>query len=229
MAKPAIAARVAEMLKLVKLEKFPRAQPHQLSGGQRQRVALARAVAESRRFCCSTSRSAPSTRSCAKRPSSSSMDIQVELGITFIIVTHDQEEAMTMSDRIAVMDHGKLAQVAPPGEIYEQPNSNMSPTSSATSISWREGHRPVRQRRERRLEHDRRDPDGREPGEPGGGPVVYVAVRPEKMQISFDAPNGSANTLSGEVFDIGYLGDWTNYLVDVAGGSASACASARPI
>ena len=95
------------MLELVKLERLARAQAAQLSGGQQQRVALARAlVLPAGACCCSTSRSARSTRSCASACRSSSSALQREVGITFVYVTHDQEEALTMSDRIAVMNHG---------------------------------------------------------------------------------------------------------------------------
>ncbi|MDQ0472622.1 ABC transporter ATP-binding protein [Labrys wisconsinensis] len=220
MAKPAIAARVAEMLKLVKLEKFSARKPHQLSGGQRQRVALARAVAKKPKVLLLDEPLGALDKKLREETQFELMDIQVELGITFIIVTHDQEEAMTMSDRIAVMDHGKLVQVAPPGEIYEQPNSKYvadfigninilegkvtGQSGSAVNVASSTTGATLTVESQESL---------------AAGQTVYVAVRPEKMQISFDAPNGSANTLSGEVFDIGYLGDWTNYLVDVAGGS----------
>ena len=101
----------------------PARKPHQLSGGQRQRVALARAVAKRPKVLLLDEPLGALDKKLREETQFELMDIQVELGITFVIVTHDQEEAMTMSDRIAVMDHGKLVQVGPPGEIYEQPNS----------------------------------------------------------------------------------------------------------
>ena len=123
-ARAEIADRVAEMLALVRLQGFGGRRIDQLSGGQRQRVALARVADQApAAFSCSTSRWPHSTRSCAQRPSSSSMELQRKLGTTFVIVTHDQEEAMIVADRIAVMDRGRLMQVAPPAEIYERPNS----------------------------------------------------------------------------------------------------------
>jgi putrescine transport system ATP-binding protein len=211
-----IAERVSEMLRLVKLEPFAGRKPHQLSGGQRQRVALARAVAKRPKVLLLDEPLGALDKKLREETQFELMDIQVELGITFVIVTHDQEEAMTMSDRIAVMNHGKLVQVGPPGEIYEQPNSRyvadfigdinildgtvMSRSGAALELEG-EGGVPLR------IE----SAEAVAPDQP-----VHVAVRPEKMRISLDAPaEGTPNHFRGEVFDIGYLGDWTIYLVDV--------------
>jgi putrescine transport system ATP-binding protein len=211
-----IAERVSEMLRLVKLEPFAGRKPHQLSGGQRQRVALARAVAKRPKVLLLDEPLGALDKKLREETQFELMDIQVELGITFVIVTHDQEEAMTMSDRIAVMNHGKLVQVGPPGEIYEQPNSRyvadfigdinildgtVMSRSGATLELEGEGGVPLR------IE----SAEAVAPDQP-----VHVAVRPEKMRISLDAPaEGTPNHFRGEVFDIGYLGDWTIYLVDV--------------
>jgi putrescine transport system ATP-binding protein len=146
------------------------------------------------------------------------MDIQVELGITFIIVTHDQEEAMTMSDRIAVMDHGKLVQVGPPGEIYEQPNSKYV-ADFIGDINLMEGRVTGRTGSTVEIETEtgrRLVVDSAE--EVAVGQTASIAVRPEKMRIDLDPPQpGTANVIEGEIFDIGYLGDWTNFLVEVPG------------
>src|SRR5215207_6525907 len=123
MPKAEISARVAEMLRLVKLEPFAGRKPHQLSGGQRQRVALARAVAKRPKVLLLDEPLGALDKKLREETQFELMDIQVELGITFVIVTHDQEEAMTVADRISVMDHGKIVQIAPPAEIYEAPNS----------------------------------------------------------------------------------------------------------
>jgi putrescine transport system ATP-binding protein len=219
MAKADITTRVEAMLKLVKLEKFATRKPHQLSGGQRQRVALARAVAKRPKVLLLDEPLGALDKKLREETQFELMDIQVELGITFIIVTHDQEEAMTMSDRIAVMDLGKLVQVAPPSEIYEQPNSRYvadfigdiniiegkiesQSGTTATIMGVKTGTRLTAETSEACQ----------------AGQSVFLAVRPEKMRISLEAPPpGTPNVVKGKVFDIGYLGDWTNYLVDIEG------------
>ncbi len=123
MAKDAIASRVAEMLKLVKLEPFAKRKPHQLSGGQRQRVALARSVAKRPKVLLLDEPLGALDKKLREQTQFELMDLQQELGLTFMVVTHDQEEAMTMADRIAIMDKGEVMQVATPPEIYEAPIS----------------------------------------------------------------------------------------------------------
>ncbi|MEO0764124.1 MAG: ABC transporter ATP-binding protein, partial [Pseudomonadota bacterium] len=115
--------RVEEMLSLTHLEPFARRKPHQLSGGQRQRVALARALAKKPKLLLLDEPLGALDRKLREATQFELVNIQESLGLTFVIVTHDQEEAMTMADRIAVMSHGKVIQVATPAEIYEAPNS----------------------------------------------------------------------------------------------------------
>ena len=121
--KSEIASRVADMLALVKLENFGRRKPHELSGGQRQRVALSRSLVKRPRVLFLDEPMAALDKKLRGETQFELMDLQRRLGLTFVIVTHDQSEAMTVADRIAVMDRGRLMQVAPPAEIYEQPNS----------------------------------------------------------------------------------------------------------
>ena len=123
MPKPDIEARVAEMLKLVKLEQFAKRKPHQLSGGQRQRVALARSVAKRPKVLLLDEPLGALDKKLREATQFELMDLQQELGLTFVVVTHDQEEAMTMADRIAIMDKGQVMQVATPPEVYEAPAS----------------------------------------------------------------------------------------------------------
>ena len=116
-----IEARVQEMLGLVQLEKFAKRAPHQLSGGQRQRVALARALAKRPRVLLLDEPLAALDKKLREKTQFELMEIQATLGTTFMIVTHDQEEAMTVADRIAVMDRGRIVQMGTPAEVYEQP------------------------------------------------------------------------------------------------------------
>ena len=123
MPKPEIAARVEEMLALTKLTPFAKRKPDQLSGGQRQRVALARSIAKKPKVLLLDEPLGALDKKLREETQFELTDLQQKLGLTFLIVTHDQEEAMTVADRIAVMDQGQVVQVATPAEIYEQPNS----------------------------------------------------------------------------------------------------------
>jgi putrescine transport system ATP-binding protein len=217
-----IAARVEEMLKLVQLETMAKRYPSQLSGGQRQRVALARALAKRPKVLLLDEPLAALDKKLREETQFELMDIQHELGMTFIVVTHDQEEAMTMADRIAVMDHGRIAQVATPGEIYEQPRTRfiaefvgdvniiegqvMGQESGLWRVATPSASAPLTVDDPDEVLH--------------GGQPVAIAVRPEKMVIQRDPfPAGTANVLVGEVWDIGYLGDWTVYRVRLDSGA----------
>src|SRR5690606_22331318 len=123
MPKNEIAERVTQMLKLVKLEQFAKRKPHQLSGGQRQRVALARSLAKRPKVLLLDETLGALDKELREETQFELMDLRQELGLTFVVVHPDPEEAMTMADRIAVMSHGKVIQVATPAEIYEAPNS----------------------------------------------------------------------------------------------------------
>ncbi|WP_173949124.1 ABC transporter ATP-binding protein [Microvirga terrae] len=219
--KDQIAERVGEMLRLVQLEKLARRYPSQLSGGQRQRVALARALAKKPKVLLLDEPLGALDKKLREETQFELMDIQHELHMTFVVVTHDQEEAMTMADRIAVMDHGRIVQVATPGEIYEQPKTRFI-AEFVGDVNILEGHVQGRENglwrvkassAERSLTID--DPDE----VLHSGQAVAIAVRPEKMVIHRDPPGpGAVNVLSGEVWDIGYLGDWTVYRVKLATG-----------
>jgi putrescine transport system ATP-binding protein len=221
MPKAEIARRVEEMLHLVKLGPFAKRKPHQLSGGQRQRVALARSLAKNPKVLLLDEPLAALDKKLREETQFELIDLQQRLGLTFVIVTHDQEEAMTVADRIAVMDQGRIIQVATPAEIYEQPNSRYV-AGFIGDINLIEGRVASTYDHTVRLEC------------PGTGAVVEVnqaleaekgdpawfAIRPEKVAISHDPPpEGTLNTVSGEVWDIGYLGDVSVYHVRLPTGA----------
>ena len=219
--KAEIAARVDEMLRLVQLERLAKRSPSQLSGGQRQRVALARALAKKPKVLLLDEPLGALDKKLREETQFELMDIQHDLGMTFVVVTHDQEEAMTMADRIAVMDHGRIVQVATPGEIYEQPKTRFIAEFvgdvniiEGNVLGQESGHWRVRSRSaQAALTID--DPDEVLHSDQ----AVAIAVRPEKMVIQRDPPGPDAvNVLTGEVWDIGYLGDWTVYRVKLASG-----------
>jgi putrescine transport system ATP-binding protein len=221
MPKPEIEARVEEMLALVKLTPFAKRKPHQLSGGQRQRVALARSLARKPKVLLLDEPLAALDKKLREETQFELTDLQQKLGLTFLIVTHDQEEAMTVADRIAVMDHGRIIQVATPAEIYEQPNSRWV-ADFIGDINLLEGRIAASGNGAVRMECA------------GTGAVVEVdqdvaasrdeaawfAIRPEKVGISFDRPpDGAVNTVEGTVWDIGYLGDVSIYHVRLPTGT----------
>jgi len=217
-----INTRVAEMLELVKLEKFAKRKPHQLSGGQRQRVALARSLAKRPKVLLLDEPLGALDKKLREETQFELMDIQMELGMTFLIVTHDQEEAMTVSDRIAVMNHGVIAQIGTASEIYEQPSSRYV-ADFVGDINLIDGTVTAVDDDTVTLRCAGVDATivaEAGPGEVSVGAEAGFAIRPEKVQISLEAPPaGTSNVLSGEVWDIGYLGDISVYRVRLAGGS----------
>ncbi len=230
MPKADIAARVAEMLKLVKLEQFAKRKPHQLSGGQRQRVALARSVAKRPKVLLLDEPLGALDKKLREETQFELMDLQQSLGLTFVIVTHDQEEAMTMADRIAILDKGQVMQVATPAEIYEAPASRFV-ASFVGNVNMFEGTVAAREANKARIAGT----SGAEifvenAGDAAAGNTVAFAVRPEKIKVSSKRPEGTANAMEGEVFDLAYLGDMTVYHVRLPDGQvvkASALNSSR--
>ncbi|TIT51497.1 MAG: ABC transporter ATP-binding protein, partial [Mesorhizobium sp.] len=185
MAKPDIEKRVADMLKLVKLERFAKRKPHQLSGGQRQRVALARSVAKRPKVLLLDEPLGALDKKLREETQFELMDLQQELGLTFVVVTHDQEEAMTMADRIAIMDKGEVMQVATPPEVYEAPTSRFV-AHFVGNVNMFEGKVAEQSANTTRIT----GPSGAQIVVENGGANakadanIVFAIRPEKIRVS---------------------------------------------
>jgi putrescine transport system ATP-binding protein len=231
MEKGAIEARVAEMLKLVKLEQFAKRKPHQLSGGQRQRVALARAVAKRPKVLLLDEPLGALDKKLREETQFELMDLQMKLGLTFVVVTHDQEEAMTMADRIAVMDKGKVMQVATPAEVYEAPNSKFV-ADFIGNVNMFEGRAAAvaNGRIDIAVEPDNFTIRTDALKSCTVGQPVGFAIRPEKIRISRKQPaDPSVNSACGEMWDIAYFGDMTVFHVKLESGRIIKAASLNAV
>ncbi len=220
MPKDEIAARVSDMLKLVKMEQFAKRKPDQLSGGQRQRVALARALAKRPKVLLLDEPLGALDKKLREETQFELVDLQYDLGLTFVIVTHDQEEAMTVADRISVMDHGRIVQVATPAEIYEAPNSRYV-ADFIGSVNMFEGSVDAAVQNLVRVASKEGPMIETASALPvTKGQNVWFAVRPEKVRIAHDWPRDPAvNAVEGEVIDIAYFGDMTLYNVKLESGA----------
>ncbi len=216
--KPEIEKRVDEMLAMVELSDFAKRKPHQLSGGQRQRVALARSLVKKPKVLLLDEPLGALDKRLREQTQFELMNIQDELGVTFIVVTHDQEEAMTLATRIAVMNAGEFVQIGTPTEIYEYPESRFT-ANFIGSANIFEG-RVI----ENGADHVVVKPDSGDGEffiEHGlsikEGAKVWVAIRPEKIRLSKTPPaDASHNQLKGIVHDIGYWGSSSTYRIKAA-------------
>lgn len=219
-AKREVKTRVAEILGLVKLSELSKRKPNQLSGGERQRVALARALVKRPKVLLLDEPLAALDRKLREHTQFELMNIQDELGITFVVVTHDQEEAMILSSRIAVMNKGRFEQVGPPKEVYEYPCNRFVADFIGTinmfegtvgnvidggiSVNANEADTPLTGLTDRVMQE---------------GDEVCIAVRPEKIYISDQEPENDDDTrLSGVVHDLGYFGNLSLYRIRLKSG-----------
>jgi len=224
MAKPDIARRVEEMLKLVQMGKYAKRKPHQLSGGQQQRVALARCLAKSPKLLLLDEPMGALDKKLRSQMQLELVNIVERLGVTCVMVTHDQEEAMTMATRIAVMDAGRIRQIGTPDEIYEQPNCRFT-AEFIGSVNIFDG----------KIDEDEKDfitidspalpiPIFVGHGQTGfEGMDVAFALRPEKVHISKDEPAQKYNKAPGTIEDIAYFGSHSVYHVRLASGARVMC------
>ena len=218
LARDRIAERVAEMLKLVQLDKFALRKPHQLSGGQQQRVALARSLAKQPQLLLLDEPLGALDKKLREQTQLELVRIIGSVGVTCVMVTHDQEEAMTMASRIAVMSEGRFLQVGAPGEIYETPATRFV-ADFIGNVNLMDG----------RVEVDEPDhvviacADCRHYVGHGitgtAGMAVTVALRPEKVQLAHEAPADAFNCARGQVREIAYFGSYTVYHLQLASGA----------
>jgi spermidine/putrescine ABC transporter ATP-binding subunit len=213
--------RVRQALAMVRLGGLGERRPDQLSGGQRQRVALARALVKRPKVLLLDEPLSALDRKLREEMQLELVRLQREVGITFVIVTHDQEEALSMADRIAVMDHGRLLQVAPPAELYESPNCRM-----VADFIGKMNLFPGRV-----LDADR---DGVRLDATGIGEIrlswqgavereVEVAVRPEKISLTLQPPGDGLIGAAGTIAQIAYFGDYSHILVHTGDGIDVTC------
>lgn len=218
--KSEITSRVTEALKLVKMESLRSRVPHQLSGGQQQRVALARALVNRPAVVLLDEPLGALDLKLRKQMQIELSNLHQELGLTFIMVTHDQEEALSLSDRIAVMNQGRIEQIGTPSQIYEGPqtvfvadfigNTNLFSGKIAeidaecVRIETKTGLTMIVNRCEQTpLEKSQN---------------VVVSVRPEKIQLSLYPPNIPINCFAGRLINIMYSGTHVNYTVELING-----------
>jgi putrescine transport system ATP-binding protein len=214
-----IAARVEQMLSMVKLGELARRKPHQLSGGQRQRVALARSLVKRPKLLLLDEPLGALDKKLREHTQFELINLQERLGVTFIVVTHDQEEAMTLASRIGVMHQGRIVQVGTPREIYEYPNSRMV-AEFIGSVNMFEGRLLEDEPDYIRIACQELDStiyvDHGISAAPNA--TVWAAIRPEKIELTAERPLVQQNVARGVVKEIAYMGDVSVYLVKLDSG-----------
>lgn len=223
--KAEIEQRVQDMLKLVHMEQYGKRKPHQLSGGQRQRVALARSLAKRPKLLLLDEPMGALDKKLRTQMQLEVVEILERVGVTCVMVTHDQEEAMTMAGRISIMSDGWIAQTGSPMDIYESPNSRMIAEFIGT-VNLFGGAIEVDE-----VDHlIIKSNDLAQPFYVGYGVTtnvedknVWLAVRPEKTIISREQPEGQYNWAKGVVHDIAYLGGISVYYIRLENGQIVQC------
>ena len=212
--------RVEEMLELVELTDFAKRKPNQLSGGQSQRVALARSLAKRPKLLLLDEPLGALDKRLREQTQFELMDIQEKLKVTFVIVTHDQEEAMTVSSRIGVMDSGNLIQVATPAEIYEAP-INKDVADFIGDVNLLKGIYKGQNEIGTQLLSDDSNSIvyATQKVDAAIGNQLWFAIRPEKLEISKTLPKNEHNILKGTIEDIAYGGSFSTYHVKLKNGA----------
>ncbi|HEY6516994.1 MAG TPA: ABC transporter ATP-binding protein [Steroidobacteraceae bacterium] len=220
--RPEVRRRVGEILEIVQMSPYAGRKPHQLSGGQRQRVALARSLAKRPKLLLLDEPLAALDRKLRERTQFELLNIQERLGVTFIVVTHDQEEAMTLSTRMGVMENGRIAQVGTPAEIYEAP-VNRFVADFIGSVNLMEGRVAARGEGDLTIHCE---PFGctvrtTRRVECAPGDTVWAAIRPEKIALASEGSPVEAsaeNRVRGKVREVAYMGDVSICLVEIESG-----------
>jgi putrescine transport system ATP-binding protein len=217
-----IRRRVAEILQIVQMSPYAGRKPHQLSGGQRQRVALARALVKRPKLLLLDEPLAALDRKLRERTQFELLNIQERLGVTFVVVTHDQEEAMTLATRMGVMDHGRIVQVGTPAEIYESP-VNRFVADFIGSVNLLEGRVAAVGAHDLTLRCEAFGGTIRAArrAECAPGDTVWAAIRPEQIVLASGAAPGEElgqNRLRGKVREVAYMGDVSICLVEIDSG-----------
>ncbi|WP_223490626.1 ABC transporter ATP-binding protein [Pseudomonas sp. A-RE-19] len=213
-------ARVAEMLKLVQMSEYAKRKPHQLSGGQRQRVALARSLAKRPKLLLLDEPMGALDKKLRSQMQLELVEIIERVGVTCVMVTHDQEEAMTMAERIAIMHLGWIAQIGSPIDIYETPTSRLVcefignvNIFEGEVIDDAEGHATITCK-----DLDRQIYVGHGISTSVQDKSVTYAIRPEKLLVTPTMPTCEYNWSSGKVHDIAYLGGHSVFYVELPSG-----------
>ncbi|OPA96608.1 ABC transporter ATP-binding protein [Pseudomonas fluorescens] len=218
--KAEVDARVAEMLKLVRMSEYAKRKPHQLSGGQRQRVALARSLAKRPKLLLLDEPMGALDKKLRSQMQLELVEIIERVGVTCVMVTHDQEEAMTMAERIAIMHLGWIAQIGSPIDIYETPTSRLVcefignvNIFEGEVIDDAEGHATITCK-----DLDRNIYVGHGISTSVQDKAVTYAIRPEKLLVTAEMPTCEYNWSSGKVHDIAYLGGHSVFYVELPSG-----------
>ena len=216
--KAQVAERVEAMLKLVQLAKFAQRKPHQLSGGQQQRVALARSLAKQPQLLLLDEPLGALDKKLREQTQIELVNIIEQVGVTCVMVTHDQEEAMTMASRIAVMSEGRFLQVGAPGEIYETPATrfvadfigNVNLMDGTLAVDEADHCEITTTDCRHRVGHGITGTEGM---------AVTVALRPEKIHLVKDKPSGDTNQVKGTVKEMSYFGSFTVFHLQLGSGA----------